>query len=110
MLLTLYKSLAYRKQSNRTVTVLARDSILYFVVVFACLVSVLVSDKKGIAVSVQIPAQCVASISVGRMMMNIRGLILNDPEHTVHLQTLQFAVPANLSLGDDEVTRTEIIV
>jgi len=54
MLLTLYKSLAYRKQSNRTVTVLARDSILYFVVVFACLVSVLVSDKKGIAVSVQI--------------------------------------------------------
>jgi hypothetical protein len=28
---------------------------------------------------------------VGRMMMNIRGLILDDPEHTVHLQTLQFA-------------------
>jgi hypothetical protein len=27
---------------------------------------------------------------VGRMMMNIRGLILEDPEHTLHLQTLQF--------------------
>jgi hypothetical protein len=24
------------------------------------------------------------------MMMNIRGLILDDPEHTVHLQTLKF--------------------
>jgi hypothetical protein len=28
---------------------------------------------------------------VGHMMMNIRGLIVDDPEHTVHLQTLQFA-------------------
>ena len=25
------------------------------------------------------------------MMMNIRGLIMEDPEYTVHLQTLQFA-------------------
>jgi hypothetical protein len=25
------------------------------------------------------------------MMMNIRGLILDDPEHTVHLRTLEFA-------------------
>jgi hypothetical protein len=25
------------------------------------------------------------------MMMNIRGLILDDPEHTVHLYTLEFA-------------------
>jgi hypothetical protein len=25
------------------------------------------------------------------MMMNIRGLILTDPEHSMHLQTLQFA-------------------
>ena len=24
------------------------------------------------------------------MMMNICGLILDDPEHTVHLQTLEF--------------------
>ena len=25
------------------------------------------------------------------MMMNIRGLVLEDPEHTVHLQTLEFS-------------------
>jgi hypothetical protein len=55
------------------------------------------------------PTQCISSIAVpqscfeiaffgltsphkvGRMMMNIRGLIMEDPEHTVHLQTLQFA-------------------
>ena len=29
------------------------------------------------------------------MMMNIRGLIMEDPEHTVYLQTLQFATQNN---------------
>jgi hypothetical protein len=27
---------------------------------------------------------------VGRMMMNIRGLILDDPQHTVYLNSFQF--------------------
>jgi hypothetical protein len=30
-------------------------------------------------------------------MMNIRGLNLDDPEHTAHLQTLQFATHTNSS-------------
>ena len=29
------------------------------------------------------------------MMMNIRGLIMEDPEYTVHLKTLQFATRNN---------------
>ena len=29
------------------------------------------------------------------MMMNIRGLIIDDPEHTIHLQTLEFATCTN---------------
>jgi hypothetical protein len=29
------------------------------------------------------------------MMMNIRGLIMDDPEHTVHLHTLQFVTRIN---------------
>jgi hypothetical protein len=33
-------------------------------------------------------------------MMNIRGLILDDPEHSAHLQPLQFAVQTNF---DSEV-------
>jgi hypothetical protein len=40
---------------------------------------------------------------VGRMMMNIRGLIMGDPEHTTHLQTLQFAAPANAGSEIEEV-------
>jgi hypothetical protein len=31
----------------------------------------------------------------GRMMMNIRGLIMDDPEHTVHLHTIHFATHDN---------------
>jgi hypothetical protein len=27
---------------------------------------------------------------VGRMMMNIRGLIMDDPQHTVYLHNLEF--------------------
>jgi hypothetical protein len=31
-----------------------------------------------------------ALLQVGRMMMNIRGLVLDDPGHTMHLRALQF--------------------
>jgi hypothetical protein len=37
-----------------------------------------------------------SSHKVGRIMMNIRGLIMDDPEHTVHLQTIQFTTRTNL--------------
>jgi len=108
MLLTAYKAISYGSlKANRAVTVLARDSIVYFIIIFACLASILASDVgASIKISVQIPAQCAASIAVGRMMMNIRGLMLGDPEHTVHLETLQFTsvVPrAELSTVDEEV-------
>jgi hypothetical protein len=38
---------------------------------------------------------------MGRMMMNLRGIIFDDPEHTVHLQTLQFA--AGRSSEDEDL-------
>jgi len=100
MFLTAYKAITYHNHSNRTITILARDSIIYFVIVFACLASVLASDLRvGITISVQIPAQCVASIAVGRMMMNMRGLILKDPVHTLHLQSLQFVATSDTAEG-----------
>jgi len=104
MLLTAYKTLAYRKQSNRTIVVLARDSIVYFVVIFACLATVLADDVgANLKVSIEIPAQCITSIAVGRMMMNIRGLILDDPDHTIHLQPMQFVAPNHSASGIEEV-------
>jgi hypothetical protein len=41
------------------------------------------------------------------MMINIRGLIMDDPEHTVHLQTLQFATQINAGSEIEERTGGE---
>jgi hypothetical protein len=38
------------------------------------------------------------------MMMNIRGLTMDDPEHTVHLKTLQFAARTNAGSEVEERT------
>jgi hypothetical protein len=40
------------------------------------------------------------------MMMNIRELIMVDPEHTIHLQTLQFNRSAN-SEAEIEINEAE---
>jgi hypothetical protein len=37
------------------------------------------------------------------MMMNIRGLVLDDPEHTVHLRTLKFTNALDPGLEIEEV-------
>lgn len=39
------------------------------------------------------------------MMMNIRGIILDDPEHTAHLQTLEFAAQTHSDLEIELDTR-----
>jgi hypothetical protein len=41
-------------------------------------------------------------------MMNLRGLILDDPEHSVYLQTLQFAERTITGLETDEVVPGQI--
>ncbi|KIM87961.1 hypothetical protein PILCRDRAFT_3670 [Piloderma croceum F 1598] len=92
ILLTAHKVVStYRNHMNRTITVLARDSTIYFVIIFVGLTLTL---ADGFVHFTSFPTllltQCITSVAVGRMMMNIRGLILDDPEHTVHLQTLEF--------------------
>jgi len=80
---------------------LARDSIVYFIVVFGSLLLCVIGDfVYHISVSLAITTQCMASIAVGRMIINIRGLILEDrnipsiykpsnsPGGPVHAQTL----------------------
>ena len=41
------------------------------------------------------------------MMMNIRALIMDDPEHTMHLRTLQFATRTNAGSEAEERTGGE---
>ena len=38
------------------------------------------------------------------MIMNICGLIMEDPEHTTHLKTLQFATQTNMDSEIEEST------
>lgn len=94
MLLTMYKViLSYRDGMNWMIAVLARDSMVYFIIVFVGL-TLTVANAIHPITAVTFPVlpvtQCIVSITVGRMMMNIRGLKMDDPEHTVHLQVLQF--------------------
>ncbi|KIM80305.1 hypothetical protein PILCRDRAFT_822431 [Piloderma croceum F 1598] len=92
VLLVAYKLILYRKEMNRTFAVLARDSIFYFIIVFAFLALVLANDAGAyLPVNFLPPSQCISSIVAGRMMMNIRGLILDDPGNTIHLKSLHFA-------------------
>jgi len=103
MLLTAYKTFLYRKQINRTIFVLARDSIVYSTVVFVTNLIAVIGDLNFDIVWFQFPGQCITSIAVGRMMMNIRGLVMDDPEHTGHMRTLQFAQRPSSSTKGKEV-------
>ncbi|KIM76740.1 hypothetical protein PILCRDRAFT_826131 [Piloderma croceum F 1598] len=95
MILTASKAFSFYNHLNRTIIVLARDSFIYFVIILACLASVLACNIGKAKISIQVPTQCIASVAVGRMMMNLRGLILDDPEHTAHLQALEFITRNN---------------
>ncbi|KIM83488.1 hypothetical protein PILCRDRAFT_6920 [Piloderma croceum F 1598] len=106
-LLTTYKVISYRNEMNRTIAVLARDSLVYFVVAFVGLALTLANSIHAIAPTVfpVLPiTQCIVSMAAGRMMMNLRGLMLDDPEHTLHLHTLQFANYHDSGLWIEEPT------
>jgi len=95
LLLTIYKVISYRNETGQTITVLARDSVVYFVIIVVGLTLTVADDLHPFISLLGFPmllaTQCIVSISVGHMMMNIRGLTMDDPEHTMHLQTLEFA-------------------
>jgi len=97
VILTGYKSFSYRHEMNPTITVLARDSIVYFLIIFVCYVLDFVEDidVNFELFDFSIPTMCISIIAVSRMMMNIRGLIMEDPEHTIHLRSLEFAACTN---------------
>jgi hypothetical protein len=52
----------------------------------------------------------IAPHKVGRMMMNIRGLVLDDPKHTTHLHTVQFAPGFDLGIEIEEVDEQELSI
>jgi len=96
VILMSYKLLLYRNEMNTTITMLARDSIVYFLIVFIFhVLKLIVAIQGDLVPNFSYPTQCITILVVSRMMMNIRGLIMDDPEHTIHLQTLEFAAHTN---------------
>jgi len=108
MLLTLYKVFPLRNSRSPAVSLLARDSVVYFVILFSALVINEVVYKLGIPYNLMLPAECIACISISRMMMNIRGLVMDDPGHTAYLQSLSFQfLTAGDSIGQHRAIRLQ---
>jgi len=107
MFLTLYKVFPLRDSRSPAVSLLARDSVVYFVILFSALVVNEVVYKLGIPYNLMLPAECIACASISRMMMNIRGLVMDDPGHTAYLQSLSFHLSTT---GDsNRATRLQIV-
>jgi len=106
-LLTIAKALHYRDNFNPTIRLLARDSIVYFVIMFCtCIVGNMVIFTSPVAVAS--PAEWIGCIAVSRMMMNIRGLLFNDPlgSQGVKFSTISFR-NRDCAEGDPRCTGTE---
>jgi len=92
ILVTLYRFFSFdAKSRSPTIKMLARDSLVYFVVLFATQVVNTVTFRIGATFDLMMVSECISCISISRMMMNIRGLVAEDPDHTLYLQTLNFA-------------------
>jgi len=85
-ILALVRTLSYRNKSLHTVRVLARDSIVYYLIIFGSLVIDIVEAKHFDVMPIVIPAEWISCIAVSRMMMNIRGLVFDDPRGTQRIE------------------------
>lgn len=81
VLLTAYKLVLCRNEMNATIALLARDSMVYFLIIFGSILSNIISDLYPHLsfIGITAAAQCINSVAAGRMMMNVRGLVLDDP-------------------------------
>ncbi|KAF8895380.1 hypothetical protein BD779DRAFT_722887 [Infundibulicybe gibba] len=89
--LTIFKTLQY-KTMGPTLTILARDSAIYFLLMFSVLFANLILSKFGhgfIGSLLIAPSTIIACIAAARMSMNIRQP--TDESHTTHeLQPMRF--------------------
>jgi len=92
LVLTFAKAFSYRDHPNPTIKLLARDSLLYFIPMFASMVWDIVpipSANLGFQI---IQPEWIACIAVSRMMLSIRSLVCNNPLSTQRtiLSTIAF--------------------
>ncbi|KAF7980023.1 hypothetical protein HWV62_40142 [Athelia sp. TMB] len=89
-------------EHSRTMRVLMRDSIVYFCIVAFEIVFKEIWGQIDFVfyVDIKVPLQCIACVTVARMMMNLRGLSFDDPEHTVHLDPSKLTSSLQFELKD----------
>jgi len=86
LLLTLWRLFGYRQNLRYTIRIIARDSVVYFVLAFSvCLYNVIIDTING--GPPEIPVHIISCIAVTRMMLNIRSVVFDDPNHTSHAPT-----------------------
>jgi len=86
LVLTLAKTFSYWNHSNATIKLLAQDSMMYFAIMFVCMLENIIVVSGNRWVVIMIPTEWIACMAVSRMMLNIRGLRFNDPLDTQGLQ------------------------
>ncbi|KAF7371348.1 hypothetical protein MSAN_00770900 [Mycena sanguinolenta] len=104
ILITLYYLSEYEwSHINLTLRVLARDSMIYFLIMFLVLLANLFIAKWGhdfLGSLLIAPSSVIACVAAARMMMNIREVGDVDIEP---LPAIEFRTPATTTMGDGEV-------
>ncbi|KAJ6451278.1 hypothetical protein C8R45DRAFT_91220 [Mycena sanguinolenta] len=112
ILITLYYLSKYEwSHINLTLRVLARDSMLYFLIMFSVLIANLFIAKFGrdfLGSLLIAPSSVIACVAAARMMMNIRevadaDVVLQPRSVQSNLPAIEFSTPASTTMGDGEV-------
>jgi len=109
MILTIYKTLSFLYNTNHgtpTLVLMARDSVVYFSIMFSVLLANLIIFKSAppFLTSLLIgPSSAIACVAMARMMMNMRSLPYDDGATSVtasiELQSVRFKAASQQNLS-----------
>ncbi|KAJ6553010.1 hypothetical protein B0H19DRAFT_1155470 [Mycena capillaripes] len=112
VIITLYYLTAYEwsRKINVTLRVLARDSMIYFLIMFSVLIANLLIARFGrdfLGSLFIAPSSVIACVGAARMMMNLREISTGERNsRTIILDNgvIEFRNPDSTTLGDFELT------
>ncbi|KAJ7348308.1 hypothetical protein DFH08DRAFT_865728 [Mycena albidolilacea] len=109
ILITVYYLSAYEwsKNVNSTLRILARDSMIYFLIMFSVLLANLFIARFGrdfLGSLLIAPSSVIACVGAARMMMNLREISAEDgPSASLDSDVIEFREPCYTTVGDGDV-------
>ncbi|KAJ7864435.1 hypothetical protein B0H14DRAFT_2736275 [Mycena olivaceomarginata] len=109
ILITVYYLSAYEwsKKVNSTLRILARDSMIYFLIMFSVLLANLFIARFGrdfLGSLLIAPSSVIACVGAARMMMNLREISAEDgPSASLDSDVIEFREPCYTTVGDGDV-------